>query len=224
MPQSSLHPNNQATKCCSWWFGCFGFLFNTTLKFYNTRFEQNLGTIVKQNQTSSTHWKKRQQPSHHHGSTPALHWQRQWQHSCRAYPTWSVPFPAGKPGIWLQDFRPGSLKLSSFAHQLRHDGIWGVLIQCLVEFTGWSWHYLSTKSITSRSSCPLNEVWLSPHYFTHEMGDSWIPSHRSYDDVTSEFTQISCHICKNGQLWLKTRIEEQQIWSRFGHLIFNHIP
>ena len=96
-------PNNQATKCCSWWFGCFGFLFNTTLKFYNTR--HSLWTKPSYNMEARSNLrqpfkKKRQQPSHHHGSTPALHWQRQWQHSCRAYPTWSVPFPAEKPGIF----------------------------------------------------------------------------------------------------------------------------
>ena len=32
----------------------------------------------------------------HHGSTPAPHWQRQWQHSCRAYPTWNDQCHAAK--------------------------------------------------------------------------------------------------------------------------------
>lgn len=145
MPQSSLHPkqpSNQMLQLVIWviWIVCYPQILQHSLwtkPSYNSEAKSNLRQPLK---------KKRQQPSHHHGSTPALHWQRQWQHSCRAYPTWSVPFPAEKPGIFLQGFRPGSLKLSSFAHQLRHDGIWGVLIQCLVEFSGWSWHYLSTKA------------------------------------------------------------------------------
>ena len=42
MPQSSLHPNNQATKCCSWWFGCFGFLLpsNSITLVFNKTFLQ----------------------------------------------------------------------------------------------------------------------------------------------------------------------------------------
>lgn len=142
MPQASLHPNNQATKCCNWW--CFGFLLpsNYITLVFNKTFLPSYN--MEANQTSGNHWKKRRQPSHHLGSTPAPHWQRQWQHSCRAYPTWSVKISAAHLGF------PSRLwawknQLSSFAHQLRHDGIWGVLIQCLVEFTGWSWHYLSTK-------------------------------------------------------------------------------
>ena len=111
-----------------------------TFKFYNTRFQQKtfLPSYNMEAKSNLQHPLKK--------TTATI--PPSWQHTCPALTAPMAAFMQGvshlirenfscTSGISFQDFRPGS------------------------------WHCLSTKSITSRSSCPLNEVWLSPHYFTN---------------------------------------------------------